>query len=103
MPEAIKQDDKGLKCPSYRISPEDPDRISSVTITSGRFRGVEVYFGAVSIDQGVLSFRVNVVKKPLRLFFYRLKTNKLFTEVTGDILTDMMLKSTTHGYDFLVG
>lgn len=88
---------------AYRIIGNDPDKLAMVEILDGRFAGVKLYFGSVAFDDGIFSFTTQIVYKPWGLFFTRLKTNKLFTIVTGNILRDMILKSTSTAQDFLVG
>lgn len=50
-----------------------------------------------------LSFVTDILKKPLRLMFVNLKENDLFTEVSGDILVDLMQRNAQEYNKFLVG
>lgn len=88
---------------NYKIIDPGADEISVVCITDGKFRGVKFRFGAVSFNDGLLSFRTEIIRKPLRLLFTNLKENDLFTEVTGNILVDLIQANANECHKFLVG
>lgn len=92
---------------NYAIIDPGADQLAIIKITSGKFRGVQFRFGKVAINEvdgePRLSFVTDILKKPLRLMFVNLKENDLFTEVSGDILVDLMQRNAQEYNKFLVG
>lgn len=92
---------------NYTIIDPGADQLAIVKINSGKFRGVQFRFGKVAFtedgDRLRLSFVTDILKKPWRLMFANLKENDLFTEVTGDILVDLMQRNAQEYNKFLVG
>ena len=98
----------GVSSPNnYTIIDPGADQLAIIKITSGKFRGVQFRFGKVAVHEvdgePRLSFVTDILKKPLRLMFVNLKENGLFTEVTGDILVDLMQRNAHEYNKFLVG
>ncbi|WPJ72143.1 hypothetical protein DEEACLCL_00126 [Salmonella phage CRW-SP2] len=88
---------------NYEIIDPGANEISIIRITEGKFSGVEFRFGNVSFSGDRLSFKTEIVKKPLRLFFVSLKKSGLFTEVTGNILLHLIQTNIAECNKFLVG
>lgn len=92
---------------NYTIIDPGADQLTIIKIISGKFRGVQFRFGKVAVHEvdgePRLSFMTDILKKPLRLMFANLKENDLFTEVTGDILVDLMQRNAQEYNKFLVG
>lgn len=88
---------------NYEIVDPGEHEISIIRIMEGKFRGVEFRFGSVSLTGERLSFRTEIVKKPLRLLLVNLKKSDLFTEVTGNILVDLIQANANECHKFLVG
>lgn len=92
---------------NYRLIDPGQEMISLIEITHGEFRGVRFRIGKVGVveNDGVcrLSFTTEIMKKPWRLLFKSLKENDLFTEVTGNILLDLMQQNAQEYNKFLVG
>lgn len=92
---------------NYAIIDPGADQLAIVKITSGKFRGVQFRFGKVAFHEDGedvrLFFVTDVLKKPWRLMFVNLKENDLFTEVSGDILVDLMQRNAQEYNKFLVG
>lgn len=88
---------------NYTIIDAGADQISIIKIESGKFRGVQFRFGGVGFTDSSLKFTTEIIKKPWRLMFINLKTDDLFTDVTGNILLDLMSKNANECQKFLVG
>lgn len=88
---------------NYRLIDPGLDQIVIVEITSGKYRGVQFRFGKVAFDDMRLSFTTEIVRKPWRLFLRDLSKDDLFTQVSGDILVELMPKSASDCYNILVG
>lgn len=82
--------------PNYRVIDQGKDHLSHIEIVDGKFRGVVYMYGSVGLEDSDgevrLKFVTQVVSKPWRLMFTSLKTNDLFTDVTGRILVELMAK-----------
>lgn len=92
--------------PNYDCIDMGADTISTIRITSGKYRGFEYRYGKVSFTDdemgGVeLIFTVEVTNKP---FWRRVPDNNdvYFTRVTGDILMDLMNKNAGSVHTILV-
>ena len=89
---------------NYQIIDPGEDQISIIQVDSGYFRGVQFRIGKVGMSEaGALSFTTEIMKKPWRLWFVSLKKNDLFTQVSGDILVDLIQRNAQEYNKFLVG
>ncbi|CAL9973995.1 hypothetical protein VPHD528_0183 [Vibrio phage D528] len=78
----------GSRLPTYDIVDNGNEQLSAWRITEGHYSGVVYYVGEVSVREGVLGFKTDVVVNPNGVDV----DGDLFTEVTGAILEDFLKK-----------
>lgn len=88
---------------NYEIIDPGEDQIAIIQINTGRFRGVQFKIGKVGFTESGLSFQTEIVRKPWRLWYLNLSKNDLFTQVSGDILVELIQRNAQEYNKFLVG